>query len=84
MANQRYPKSGFAGVATTIAAVVKANTDLPDGVTKGLACGTSGTVNLVDASGNDIVGFPLQQGYNPLSVIQVKTGGTATDIWALY
>ena len=27
---------------------------------------------------------PLQQGYNPLWVKQVRTGGDADNIWALY
>lgn len=65
-------------------AVTKANTDLAGGVTRGLLCGTAGTVNLKMASNSIVTSVPLQQGYNPLEVIQVRVNGTADDIWALY
>jgi hypothetical protein len=64
--------------------VVKANSNLADGVTDGLVCGTAGTANLMMADGEIVTDFPLQQGYNPLRVIQVQTGGTAANIWAGY
>lgn len=67
-----------------IVSVTKANSELTYGECRALVCGTAGTVNLVDASGNIITDFPLQQGYNPIRVVQVSTGGTADDIWALY
>jgi hypothetical protein len=53
-------------------------------VTDGLLVGTAGTANLMDEYGNTVTGVPLQAGYNPLRVKQVRTGGTADDIWALY
>jgi hypothetical protein len=58
--------------------------DLPNGIAKSLLVGTAGTCNLIDASGITRNNVPLQQGYNPIRVIRVLTGGTATDIWAIY
>jgi hypothetical protein len=72
-----------------IVPVTKSNsTVLSDGghgsTVRGLCCGTPGTVNLIDMAGNTISDFPLQQGYNPISVQKVLTSGSADDIWALY
>lgn len=67
-----------------IRAVTKADADLPDGDCRALLCGTAGTVNLVDLTGATLTNVPLQAGYNPIAVRQVKTSGTASDIWALY
>ena len=67
-----------------IVAVTKADSNLPSGVTKALLVGTAGTANLMDEDGNTVTNVPLQAGYNPLRVSQVRTGGTASDIWALY
>jgi hypothetical protein len=64
--------------------VTKADADLPDGICRALVCGTPGTVNLMEPDGNIRTNYPLQVGYNPLIVRQVRTGGTASDIWALY
>jgi hypothetical protein len=65
-------------------AVTKADADLPNGKCRGLLVGTAGTANLADADINITTAVPLQAGYNPLVVRQVRTGGTASDIWALY
>jgi hypothetical protein len=70
--------------STRMQVVTKADADLPGGVTRGLLCNTAGTANLTDAEGNLCANFPLQQGYNPIQVMQVRTGGTADEIWALY
>lgn len=65
--------------------VTKADADLPGGACRALWCGTAGTANLMELDGTTIrTGFPLVQGLNPIAVRQVRTGGTATDIWALY
>lgn len=64
--------------------VTKADSDLPFGACKAILCGTSGTVNLKMLDGDIITNFPLQQGYNPIMVSQIRTSGTATDLWALY
>jgi hypothetical protein len=64
--------------------VTKADANLTDGVCRGLLVGTAGTANLMDAKGNTRANVPLQAGYNPLSVLQVRTGGTADAIFALY
>ncbi len=68
----------------TYVPVTKADADLPGGVCFTLVCGTGGTVNLMDEGGQIRANYPLQTGYNPIRAKQVRTGGTASDIWALY
>ena len=63
--------------------VTKADQDLPNGLANGLLVGTPGTANLMEPDGTIRTNVPLQQGYNPIAVRQVRTGGTASDIWAL-
>ena len=58
--------------------------DLPDGVCRALLVGSAGTANLIDASGAERTGVPLQQGFNPIGIARLMTGGTASDLWALY
>ncbi|MGB0084214.1 MAG: hypothetical protein WBP94_02415 [Rhodomicrobiaceae bacterium] len=58
--------------------------DLPEGACRALLVGTAGTADLIDASGAERTGVPLQQGYNPIGALRVKTGGSATNLWALY
>ncbi|NJM33988.1 MAG: hypothetical protein HC850_03940 [Rhodomicrobium sp.] len=60
------------------------DSDLPEGTCRALLVGTAGTATLIDASGTERTGVPLQQGFNPIGVRRVKTGGTATNLWALY
>jgi hypothetical protein len=79
-----YLPDGPTGPAQVIVSVTLANNVLPNGTCKALLCGTSGTLNGIDAAGNVFTGLPLQQGYNPISIQQASTGGTATNIWALY
>lgn len=62
----------------------KADANLVDGACRALLVGTAGTANLMDAAGNILTDVPLQVGYNPLAVKQVRTGGTADNIWLLY
>lgn len=64
--------------------VTKADSNLAGGITRGLLVGTAGTANLMDETGTVRTDVPLQAGYNSLHVLQVRTGGTASDIWALY
>lgn len=67
--------------------LTKANTDivrvggLP---VRALYVGTAGTANLMGGDGEIATDFPLQAGLNPIRPRQVRTGGTADDIWALY
>lgn len=68
----------------TFAPVSKADANLPGGVCRSLLVGTAGTANLMQEDGTIRMDVPLQQGYNPLAVLQVRTGGTADNIWALY
>lgn len=70
--------------ASVFSPVTKADSNLPDGTCKALLVGTAGTANLMDVLGNIRANVPLQQGFNPLACRQVRTGGTASDIWALY
>jgi hypothetical protein len=66
--------------------VTKADTDLPDGPCRVLLVGPAGagTVNIKTAAGAFRTGVPLVVGYNPIICVQVRTGGTASDIWAGY
>lgn len=70
--------------ATVYVPVTKADTDLPGGICQGLLVGSAGTANLMQADGTTRTNVPLIAGYNPLRCKQVRTGGTATDITALY
>jgi hypothetical protein len=76
---------GLTAPASFLAPVTRNDTsDLPDGDCRALLVGQSGTANLIDASGAPHANVPLQQGYNPIRVRRVLTGGTAADIWAIY
>lgn len=72
------------GPARRFVPVTPASTDLPNGVCRGLLVGTAGTANLVEFDGTARTGVPLIAGFNPISVLQVNTGGTAATIFALY
>ena len=77
--------SGLTAPAAQIVPITPNDTsDLPDGVCRALLIGVAGTVNLIDASGTTRSGVPLQQGFNPIGVQRVLTGGTASNLWALY
>ena len=59
--------------------------DLPEGPCAGLLVGTGGAATVIDGSGTERTGVPLQEGYNPISVKRVKaTGLAAANLWALY
>lgn len=60
------------------------NVALPGGVTDGLIVGVAGTANLKFPNGSIATNVPLQQGYHPLQVIEVRAGGTADSIFAGY
>jgi hypothetical protein len=70
--------------AYTFVPVTKADSALPDGTCRALLVGTAGTANLKDGGGTTRTNVPLQVGYNPLICMEVRTGGTADNIWALY
>lgn len=74
----------FMGSAQRWVKLTKANTDIAGGPARALLVGTAGTANLMDEFGTTTADVPLQQGYNPINVKQVRTGGTADDIWALF
>ncbi len=77
--------TGLIGPAAQLFPVTKSDTaDLPNGVCRAVLVGTAGSANLMDASGNLASGVPLQQGYNPIGVRRLMTGGTADNVWAIY
>lgn len=57
---------------------------LPDGPCRALLVGVAGTVNLTTLAGVQRDGVPLVEGWNPVGATHVRTGGTATGIWAVY
>lgn len=67
-----------------VVAVTKADAALPDGPCRGLWVGTAGTVNIKTLAGNVRTGVPVFVGTNPIGCQEVRTGGTAGDIWAGY
>lgn len=70
--------------ASAIVPLAKADADLTTGVTRALWVGTAGTVNVMDEGGAIRTAFPLIVGLNPIRIRQLRTGGTADDIWGLY
>lgn len=50
---------------------------------RGLLVGTAGTATVITAAGNTRTSIPLQAGYNPIRVTQIKNTGGASDIWAI-
>lgn len=70
-------------IAIKYAPVTKANADLPDGPCFGLLVGTAGTATVVQLDGTERT-ITLPVGFVPIAVKQIKTGGTADAITALY
>lgn len=86
MPNPIYEQYGDASMrpADAYPPVTKADADLPNGICRSLWVGTAGTANLMEPDGTIRTNVPLVQGPNPFVVKQVRTGGTAADIWAIY
>ena len=77
--------SGLTSPARSLVQVTKSDTvDLAPSACRALLVGTAGTANLIDASGAQLTNVPLQQGFNPIMVRRIMTGGTADNIWAMY
>ena len=72
------------GPSTKYPLLTKANSTLALGPTRGLLVGTAGTANLMEPDGTIQTDVPLQAGYNPLAILQLRTGGTADNIRGLY
>lgn len=70
--------------AANSAVAVVSNTPFVLGACRGLLVGTAGTADVTFADGTIYVGFPLQAGYNPLSVKSINLNGTAAGVIALY
>lgn len=66
--------------ANSIVAIISGNTIA---ATRGVLVGAAGTADITTAAGELLPAFPLQQGYNPISVTKI-TLGTATGVYALY
>ena len=77
-AEQRITPSGRYALLT------KNDTTVLDPMPRALWVGTAGTANLVDETSVAAADFPLKEGSNPIMITQLKTGGTADDIWGLY
>lgn len=60
------------------------STDLPGGICRGLLVTAAGTANLDQPDGTARTAVPLVAGFNPIAVKRVRTGGTATGLFALY
>ena len=77
--------SGLSSPARQLIKVTKSDTlDIAPNACRALLVGVAGTANLVDWTGATVANVPLQQGYNPLMIRRVMTGGTADNIVALY
>lgn len=63
------------------AAAVSTNVAFP--ACRGLFVGTAGTADLTFNDGSFVAAFPLQAGYNPLSITKAVFG-TAAGLIALY
>lgn len=63
--------------------MTKSDTTMLDPSPRAVNCGTAGTCTFWDGDGNLCTDYPLQQGYNPIEMTKLLTGGTADDIWAL-
>lgn len=72
------------GVATNLVLVTPhdTNENVPDGA-RALLIGSAGTLNLDLLDGTTVTGVPVQAGVFPVSVLRVRTGGTASNIWAM-
>lgn len=77
--------SGLSSPARQLLSVTKSDTaDIAPSACRALLVGTAGTATLIDWTGATLANVPLQQGYNPIMVRRIKTGGTADNIWALF
>lgn len=74
----------FFAVAYKIVALTPSASAFANGRTYGILVGTGGTADITDADGNDLNSFPLQSGYNPISLTKLRALGTAANVYALY
>ncbi len=54
------------------------------GIARAIWVGSAGTGNLITANDTLLTDFPLKEGILPMQVKAILTGGTATDLWALF
>lgn len=72
------------GAVSGVVALTASNSDLADGMAKGLWADSACTVEIVDGHGNDVTGFPLIPGFNPIFVSKVKAISDTANVWACY
>lgn len=60
------------------------DTEFANGISKGLWIGVSGTINITTQDGSDLDGVPVVSGYFPIACKKLRSGGTATDVYAVY
>lgn len=71
--------------AVNVALITPSDTvDLPGGLCRFIQVGGAGLINFIDADGTTVTGFPVVAGRNDVMVKRLKTGGTATNVWAAY
>ena len=73
--------------AYDVVPVTKADEDLPDGPCKAILVGVGGTLNVQTVGrGQPQIrnSLPLAAGLYPFQLTQIRTGGTASDIFAIY
>ena len=80
---QRYERGVIPPIKFTLitAAAPVAAHNLPDG-TRGIRCGTAGTLSGTMQDGSVFADLPLFQGDNPGHFATI-TGGTAENLWAI-
>lgn len=74
---------GIPGQLAVLGETLK-NSDGISAQCKALLVGVAGAANIVRPNGSVAAGVPLQQGYNPITCIQINTGTSASNIWPLY
>lgn len=73
--------------ANDVVPVTKADSDLPDGPCKAILVGVAGTLNVQTVGIGPATirtSIPLAAGIYPFQLNQVRLGGTADNIWAIY
>ena len=68
--------------------VTKADAPLPDGTCKAILIGTAGDINIttigIDGVNVERNSVPVEVGLYPIQCVEIRTGGTADNIHAIY
>ncbi len=79
--NLREGPSGAIVSAEDVVPLVKGGA-IPNGV-RALLVGVAGTLNITTVKGAKRDAVPFQVGVTPIQIIELRTGGSALDVWAL-